>query len=139
MKRLVIVLVVLMALVCWYPGSQVGAAPVRDNMVLFSYFVKNANWWTGLAVLNYSNVSNSMLITVFNSSGVEVASGNFNVGAYDQRVDLIENFIEMGVLPATGYIVIEGSEHFYVDKFTGNLGSQGGFSEVEKESVPLVY
>ena len=74
---------------------------------------------------------------MFNSNGVEVASGNFTVGSYDQRVDLIENYIQIGTLPTTGYIVIEGTELFYVDKFTGKFGSQGGFSEVEKESVPF--
>ena len=137
MKKIVIIVVVLMALICWYPGSKVSAAPVRDQMVLFSYYVSNANWWTGLAILNYSNTNNSMFLTVFDSSGVEAATGSFSVGAYDQRVDLIENIIQLGILPPKGYIVIEGSEQFYVDKFTGNLGSQGGFSEVEKESVPF--
>ncbi len=137
MKKRVIVFIVLMVLVYWYPSSQVNTAPIRDQLVLFSYFVDNTNWWTGLAILNYSNASNSMRIEVFDSNGVEKASGNFTVGSYDQRVDLIEEFIQMGTLPTTGYIVIEGTEQFYVDKFTGNLGAQGGFSEVEKESVPI--
>ena len=138
MKRIVLVVVVLMALVSWHSDSQAAPVQVRDEMVLFSYYASNANWWTGLAILNYSNNNNSMRIQVFNSTGTEVASGNFNVGAYDQRVDLIQNIIQIGTLPATGYIVIEGSEDFYADKFTGNLGSQGGFSEVEKESDSFV-
>ena len=83
MKRIVLVVVVLMALVSWHSDSQAAPVQVRDEMVLFSYYASNANWWTGLAILNYSNNNNSMRIQVFNSTGTEVASANFNVGAYD--------------------------------------------------------
>ena len=143
MKKMAIVLVASLTLIgslaeiCLSDPTPKAPPIIYDNRVDFCYFASNANWWTGLAILNVTGSTNDVRISLYNTAGIEVAWGTHALDAGELLVGTLDTLIESGTIPERGSITIEASYGFMVDKFTGNL-STGGFSEMEKSSEMMM-
>ena len=149
MKKVLLCCLLVPALITFFfpPGSAeevaptLAAKPEYVYWVNFSYFTSNSRWWTGLALLNQTQVENEFIIRVYDQEGNEEAWGEFTVDALEQAVFTLDNleFIDHGTLPERGHFAIGATEDFSVVKFTGDRDS-GAFSEIEKQAeiVPPV-
>jgi hypothetical protein len=152
MKKMVILLMFAFATVSLFTGfgqseSLIPELPVGpeipekppvvihyDHYLTYCYFANTSSWWTGLAILNASGSSNIIMVTVYDTTGAQSGySSTHTLDANELLVDTLENLITSGTVPNRGSIMVEGTEMFEVDKFTGN-SSTGGFSEIEKSS-----
>ena len=100
---------------------------------VFAYADTANEWWCGLAVTSLASTTNTFMIGAFDSTGAAVASGEFVLEENAQKVDLIQNFMDVGEITGRISIAIFGSGSFMADRFQGN--DQGGFGEIEKEAT----
>ena len=101
--------------------------------VTVAYYTVASGWWTGLAIYNSSDESNTITIGCLDADGVAQAAGQISLIPYAFDADVLANFMTAGSVPDTGSIFIFGTAPFLVDRY---LGYASGFGELQLESEP---
>ena len=102
-------------------------------VVIAYYTAVSGEWWTGLAIYNAADTTNSLMVGCFDTTGAAVGVGTLSLEGNALAADLIGGFMDSGVAPTRGSIAVFGTEDFIVDRYLGNeIG--GGFGEVQLEA-----
>ena len=100
------------------------------GVVIAYYTAVGGEWWTGLAVYNAADSTNSLMVGCYDATGAAVAVGTLTLEGNALSADLISGFMDTGTVPERGSIAVFGTEDFIVDRYLGNsIG--GGFGEVQ--------
>lgn len=114
-------------------GSRTALQVYHYGVVIAYYTAVSGEWWTGLAVYNAADASNSLMVGCFDTDGNAVAAGTLTLEGNALSADLIGGFMTSGSAPERGSIAVFGTENFMVDRYLGNeIG--GGFGEVQLEA-----
>lgn len=135
MKKLLAVLVLLTFLV---PAS---ALALTGQKIFMPYTASGDGWWTGVAITNVTNATQSVTISARTDAGVYVAGKTVSVPAYGMYVDLLENFftnpLATSRVSLTFSAALAGTNTFYATLFVGN--PDGGFGFQNYTSVPYEW
>lgn len=117
-------------LVEWTDTS--GSIPVEGGSgqkIFMPYTASGDGLWTGIAITNVTNTTQSVSISARTDAGVYVGGKTFTVPAYGTYVDLLENFFtsQLSTFRASLTLcsALAGTNTFYATLFVGN--PDGGF------------
>jgi ABC-type thiamine transport system substrate-binding protein len=114
-------------------GSRTALQVYHYGVVIAYYTAVSGEWWTGLAVYNAADSTNSLMVGCYDTTGAAVAVGTLTLEGNALSADLISGFMDSGTVPTRGSIAVFGTEDFMVDRYLGNTIG-GGFGEVQLEA-----
>lgn len=117
------------------------ALKIAVQRITIPYLTKNGDYWSGLAIHNESNASQTFTVSLYDANGSRIGvSDCIEIAPRGMHVDLIENLISETVKGRVSMVirtVDKSTDRFSVTVYIGKGGSSGqgfSFSSYKSES-----